>query len=1041
MSHRWSVVGIALAIAAVGIVAFAGQPGFGRGGRSVWTPIDRMPAEADAAPPGVRPEKFAAFKFDRDAMAAVLRRAPLEDTPEAARPIDVPLPMPDGSIATFKAVEAPIMAPELQARYPQIRTYLGWRADDLATTARFDLTPLGFHAQVITPGGFIYVDPYSALDRTGHYASYWLRDWRAPDWLCQVPAGELSLPDPDPEPTDRAGPTRRTYRAAVAATVEFTTLYGGTVASGLSAVTTAMNRTTGIYEVEAAIRFQLVANNDLLIYTAATGDPYTNSNNSTMLSENQTNLNNVIGFANYDIGHVFGTAGGGVAQLGVVSQTNKARGVSANFFGASDPANTLTVAHEMGHQFNAAHSWNGTNSGCTAGQWGGSSQALEPGSGNTIMSYGGSCGADNYNPASRDAYFSSGSFDRILAWAMGSGTPFLSEATGNTAPTISAGSNFTIPARTPFVLTATGSDANGDSITYCWEQRNGSSQFALAAGDPGNGPIIRSFPAVASSARTVPNLFNLLSNTFTPGEILPTTTRTLNFRVTARDNRAGNGGVNTSDMTISVVNTGSPFRVIYPNILSSSISGVQTVTWNVANTNLSPINTANVRILLSTDGGNTWPTTLLASTPNNGSAQVTLPQISSTTARIRVEAVNNIYFDVSDANFTITPALSTINLTLGGVIGLSDPLGSGNDNGNGVADPGENWLLLTVPIQNRGLTTATGVSATLTSLTGTATVIDAASAYPDLANNVVGVNAAAFRIALASNHPCGTPVSLRLNVTSAQGPATINFSLPVGNPASFTFNGATAIPDNSTNGVLVPLVVSGVPGSISDVNFRFGGTSCNTTSTSTSVGLNHSFTGELVVTLISPSGTAVKLIDFLTGGLGDNPGNNFCQTVLDDQSGGASIQSLTSANAPYTGAFTPANPLGAFNGQPANGTWLLRVQDLAAGDTGTVRNFSLTFNNAASTVCQPPATIPSCSPADVATEGSLQPFIDGPDGFITGTDFDVFVQGFFQEVRRPSPAGPYIADLTDDTGTGGPDSFITGADFDKFISLFFAGCP
>ena len=226
-------------------------------------------------------------------------------------------------------------------------------------------------------------------------------------------------------------------------------------------------------------------------------------------------------------------------------------------------------------------------------------------------------------------------------------------------------SDYTIPKQTPFQLTATGSDPDGDAITYCWEERDlGAAQSASGGiiADNGTSPFIRPWTPTTSPSRIVPRLSNLLANTFAFGEQLPNTNRTVHFRCTARDNRAGNGGVNFDDMNITVTTAAGPFQVTSPNT-AVSWSGVQTVTWDVASTTAAPVSCANVRILLSTDGGNTWPTELLASTPNDGSEAVALPNITTTTARIRVEAVGNIFFDISNVNFSVTPGGTAPSIT------------------------------------------------------------------------------------------------------------------------------------------------------------------------------------------------------------------------------------------------------------------------------------------------------------------------------------------------------------------------------------------
>ncbi|HET9315633.1 MAG TPA: zinc-dependent metalloprotease family protein, partial [Vicinamibacteria bacterium] len=431
--------------------------------------------------------------------------------------------------------------------------------------------------------------------------------------------------------------------------------HGGTVPLALAAVVVAVNRVNTVYERDLAVHLNLVANNDQIIYTAEP-DPYTNNDGVTMLTQNQTNLTNVIGAANYDVGHVFSTGGGGVASLGVVCNNGaKARGVTGLGAPTGDPFYIDYVAHEMGHQFRGNHSFNGTTSACGGGNRS-ALTAWEPGSGSTIMAYAGICGAENLQSNSDDL-FHVGSLVEIQTFVStggGSSCP-TTAVTGNAAPIVDGGPDFTIPQTTPFTLTATGSDPNGEPLVYIWEQMNVGTA-APPNTDNGNRAIFRSFDVSTSPSRTFPKLADVLAGTLSFGEAWPTTDRSLSFRVTARDNHPGAGGTTIDPVVVTVVAGAGPFEVTSPNTsVTWTGFGTETVTWSVANTQAPPISAANVRISLSTDGGSTFPTVLAASTPNDGSEDVAVPNTPTAQARVKVEAVGNVFFDIGNANFNIVP--------------------------------------------------------------------------------------------------------------------------------------------------------------------------------------------------------------------------------------------------------------------------------------------------------------------------------------------------------------------------------------------------
>ncbi len=622
------------------------------------------------------PKSYRAVELDHELLQSILGQAPRESTTDWAHlqedsGVVLSLPLPDGSFGKFRIVESPIMEPGLEAKFPEIKTYRGQGIDNPAATVRFDRTPTGFHAMILSPRGSVFIDPYSTRD-TRHHISYWKRDYvdSPDDFRCHVTERADSHLVEQYRATRTGGGNGtmlRTYRLAVAATGEYTDFHGGTVGLGQAAIVTAMNRVNGIYEQEVALRMTLVANNDLLVYTDGATDPYTNDDGETMLGQNQTNVDAVIGSANYDIGHVFSTGGGGIASLRVpCANGSKARGVTGLGSPTGDPFWVDFVAHEMGHQWGGNHTFNGDEGSCSGINRNGPT-AYEPGSGTTIQAYAGICGSQNIQSNS-DAYFHGISLDEIISYSTsgtGNSCP-VQTATGNNPPTVDAGAAYTIPLETPFELCGTGSDPDLDPLTFSWEQ------FDLGqTGHPnspvGDAPIFRSFTPTASPCRTFPQISDLVADTQTLGEILPTYARTLDFRLTARDNQSGGGGVMDDSTSVDVVDTAGPFRVISPNTSGSLLQGSsQTVAWDVASTDQAPISCATVDITLSSDGGFTYPTSLASGVANSGSRSVTLPNTAIANARIQVRCADNIFFDISDVDFGIGVPEVAINLPIDG---------------------------------------------------------------------------------------------------------------------------------------------------------------------------------------------------------------------------------------------------------------------------------------------------------------------------------------------------------------------------------------
>ena len=668
---------------------------------SPWS-LQANPAARSDREPAVPTTKFQAFTADLARLRAALAKAPLDLVTAAARgtvvegnPVEINLPMPrGGQLARFRVEEVAIMEPALAAKHPDIKTYRGTGIDDPAAQLALDVTPLGFHAQILSPSGRVYVSPYYYGGVDDLYASYYTADAvpnPAYPWACEfksalVRAGSVDptmLPAPIVTPDearaagirpanpalDRVAPaphvgafggTLRTYRLAVAANSYYVAASGGTVDSTLAAIVSVINRVSAIYEADCSLRLVLIANETAIIYPTAASDPFV-GNGTGVISTSTATISAAVGAANYDIGHVFTTGSGGVSGLGVVCNTNtKGRSTTGLPTPYGDNFSVDYVVHEMGHEFGANHTFNGgvTTAGSCSGSNRSAAHAYEPGSGTTIMAYAGICGTHNDLQPHSDSMFHHESLSEITTFITGTTGNSCPVATANAngIPTVSAGAAYTIPISTPFTLTGSASDPDGDVLTYSWEERDrGTTQTDADAVDNGTSPLFRTFAPVYSPSRTFPKMSDIVNNTTTIGERLPTIARTLNMRLTVRDNRTNGGAINSADVAMTVVSTAGPFTVTAPNTAITVAAGsALNVAWNVANTNVVPVGVSNVSITLSTDGGYTYPITLAASVTNNGATTVTVPAgLKTTTARVKVAAVGNVFFDISDANFSI----------------------------------------------------------------------------------------------------------------------------------------------------------------------------------------------------------------------------------------------------------------------------------------------------------------------------------------------------------------------------------------------------
>lgn len=650
-----------LSIAFVAITGFS----FAQQGRQVWRQTT-MSGDSQIVANKVSLIQPRLFALNADQLRQSISSAPKRFGGKNSSVI-VSLPNADGGLDRFYVSEFSNMDPDLAARYPEIKSYTGKGVDNPHLTVYFSLSPLGLQSMVIgADKSATFIEPYTTDQSV--YTVYKKSDKAASlnQWDCRVIAmAEEELQDMSMARPNADDGNLRNYRLAMSVTGEYTAYFGGTKALALAAINNTMTRVNGVFEIDMGVHMNLISNTDAVIYTSASSDPYSNASTGAggaWNQELQTTLTNVIGSANYDIGHLFGATGGGgnAGCIGCVCKNPTTSVPLGKGSGYTSPADGIPqgdnfdidyVAHEMGHQFGGNHTFSMSNEGTIA--------QVEPGSGSTIMGYAGITGSTDVQPHS-DAYFHAVSIQQITNYVKTT-TCQTTTVTGNAIPTANAGADYTVPKGTPFILTGSGTDANGGSLTYCWEQMNQrTTSNSMPSPTKTGGPNFRSYTPTTSPSRMFPRLETVKTGaTSWTWEAIPTVARTLNFRFTVRDNQGALAANNSDDMVVTVNATAGPFTVSAPNTAVSYAGGsTQTVTWAVAGTTANGVNCANVDILLSTDGGNTFPTVLLASTPNDGTQAVTIPNTPGTQNRIMVKGTNHIFFDMSNANFTITAGSS-----------------------------------------------------------------------------------------------------------------------------------------------------------------------------------------------------------------------------------------------------------------------------------------------------------------------------------------------------------------------------------------------
>ena len=321
------------------------------------------------------------------------------------------------------------------------------------------------------------------------------------------------------------------------------------------------------------VRMEIVANNDQIIFLDAATDGLSNNAAAELIGQSQSVCDSQIGSANYDVGHIFSTGGGGLARLGVVcADGRKARGITGLGVPINDPFDIDYVSHELGHQFGANHT---QNNSCNRNN----PTAIEPGSASTIMGYAGICVPNVQNKS--DDYFHTVSIGEMWNILQNTGTCAVTTNTGNSAPTSNADPDVSIPRLTPFVLRGTATDADGlSSLTYNWEQIDHETGSMPPSTTNAQGPMFRSLPSKSVPERYMPDLsIVVVGNMSSTWEVVPSVARDMEFAFTVRDNHPGGGNSARDDKVVTVVDV-IPFVVNSQTTFEIySVGDLQTVTW------------------------------------------------------------------------------------------------------------------------------------------------------------------------------------------------------------------------------------------------------------------------------------------------------------------------------------------------------------------------------------------------------------------------------------------------------------------------------
>ncbi|MEO9510876.1 MAG: reprolysin-like metallopeptidase [Flavobacteriaceae bacterium] len=900
------------------------------------------------------------------------------------------LPDLEGKVAAFMVAETSVLHPDLAKKYPNIKSFSGTSVDG-KYKLRLSSSHKGLQSMIVDVKGQKTAFMEQLSNASDSYVVYSKEQGITgkEDFICNTEKLQQTVAKTIvPLVNDQL---LRKYRIAVSASGEYTDYHGGTVADALAAINATLTRVNEVFETDLGVTLELVANNDLVIFTDEATDPYGNNLNS----EVQNTLTTIIGEENYDVGHLFnkvdeGQDNGNAGSIGSVCKDNSK---GSAFSSAHEPEGDIFdldfVSHELGHQFGANHTWSFESEGTGV--------QAEPGSGTTIMGYAGIVAGNNV-AANGDDYFHYNSILQISDYLE---TVSCAQTTvlTNSPPVLTPIGDYIIPKGTAFVLEGIATDSDGsDILTYIWEQIDDGVVTSSTFGPENpSGANFRSLPPTTDPIRYFPALSSVVQGDLTQTnptvndtwETVSTIERDLQFALTVRDNALGGGQVVSDVLDVQVINAAGPFVVTSQASNEIYAAGsVQQVTWDVANTNILPVDAKLVDIFLSLDGGNSFPITLAEDVLNDGSEDILIPGNVTSEARVMVKASDNIFFTVNSANFSIEespvvlsfqdlsfdacqPNDIVIPFTYQAFSGFSEtsnfsaslPAGLTASFAPTQADADNTAVLLTISGTNGVAAGAYAITVTSSATSETinvplsltitdGTFADVVLTSPsDLQLNTLvnpELNWEANELYTSYDVEIATDIGFTNIVESETTP--YNFYQPInleseteyfwrvqpnnvcgtgtfGTPFSFTTIQVDCKILESRN---LPLDISSIGTStvsttvqffedlpISDINVDFE--------------LTHTYLSDLVVTLISPSGTRVTLMSNTCGEL------NNVNAVFDDD--GTSI--VCTGDPAISGTVSPLGSLASLNGESTFGEWTLEIQDRANGDGGSLVAFTL----------------------------------------------------------------------------------------------------